>query len=71
VNRAIAEGVCEGFVHEPVLVEEREPVEARARHGDLEVIAAAGPVLDAKLAGIGKGGAKQPVQAIDGQDAPC
>jgi hypothetical protein len=46
VNRAIAEGGCEGLVDQPVLLEQRQAVEARARDRDLEVIAAAGAVLD-------------------------
>jgi carbon monoxide dehydrogenase subunit G len=54
VDRAIAERVVEGLVDEAVLLEQREPVEARARDDDLEVVASAGPVLDDELRRIGK-----------------
>ena len=52
MNRAISEGVCERLVHEPVLFDEREPVELPAPDGHLEVVAAAGPVLDRELARV-------------------
>src|SRR6187200_264429 len=39
VNRAIAEGGCEGLIDQPVLLDQRQAVEARARDRDLEVIA--------------------------------
>ena len=54
MDRAVAERLGERVVDEPVLVEEREPREARRRDGDLEVVAAARPVLDAQLARIRK-----------------
>ena len=37
-----------------MLVKEREPREARTRDGHLEVIAAAGAILDAQFACVGK-----------------
>jgi hypothetical protein len=41
VDRPVAQRLGERVVHETVLVEEREVVEARARHDHLEVIASA------------------------------
>jgi hypothetical protein len=54
MNGAIAERICERLVHEPVLLEQRQPVEARARYANLEVVAAAGAVLDDELGRFGK-----------------
>jgi len=52
VNRAIAEGGCERLIDEPVLLEQRQAVEARARDRDQEVVAAAGAVVDRELARV-------------------
>src|SRR6185436_6225872 len=49
MNGAIGEWGGERVVDEPVLLDEREPVEACARDRDLEVVAAAGAVLDRHL----------------------
>src|SRR3954453_2434506 len=46
MNGAISEGGCERVVDEAVLLDEREAVEAGARPAPLEVVAAAGAVLD-------------------------
>src|SRR3954466_7823441 len=46
MNGAISKGGCERVVDEPVLLDEREAVEAGARDAHLEVVAAAGAVLD-------------------------
>jgi hypothetical protein len=46
VNGAIRERPGEGVVDQPVLLDEREAVEAVARDGDEEVVAPAGAVLD-------------------------
>src|SRR2546429_7644404 len=54
MDGAISQGLCESLVHQTVLVEQREPVEAGARDRHLEVVAAAGAVLDPQLAGIGE-----------------
>jgi hypothetical protein len=54
VNRAIRERGRERLVHEPVLLEQRQAVEAPARDRDLEMIAAARPVLDRELRRFGK-----------------
>src|SRR5579864_7769331 len=52
-----------------MLVEQREPSEARARDGHLEVVAAARAVLDAQLAGVGKRGVQERLEAIGGHVA--
>jgi hypothetical protein len=49
VNRAISEWGCEGLVDQPVLLEQRQTVETRARDYDLKVVAAAGSVLDGEF----------------------
>ena len=50
---------CQGIVDKAVLVDEREAGEGRARHDDLEVVAAARPILDGELRGVGKGRAEK------------
>ena len=52
---AVGERTLEGGVDEPVLLDQREPGEARARDGDLEVVAAARAVLDVELGRVGEG----------------
>ncbi len=59
MNGAIGHRVCEGGVDELVLLEERQPVEARARDRDLEVVAAAGSIGDQNLRRIGKSALEQ------------
>ena len=54
MDGAVAQRLGERLVDEAVLVEQREPVEAGARHGHLEVVAAARPVLDVEHARVGK-----------------
>ena len=54
MDGAVAEGLGESLVHEAVLVEEREPIEARARDRHLKMVAASSAVLDAQLGRIGK-----------------
>ena len=49
MDGAVAKWLREGLVDETVLLEQREPVEARARHRHLKVVTAAGPVLDPNL----------------------
>jgi Lon protease-like protein len=65
VNCAVSKRLCECVIDEPVLVEEREPLEARARHDHLEVVAAAGAVLDTQLLGVGKRVAQQGFETLD------
>ena len=54
MNGAIGERGRERVVDEPVLLEQRQPVEARARDGHLEVVAAARAVLDRDLGRVRK-----------------
>ena len=59
MDRPVAEWRSKRLVDQPVLLDEREPVEAAARHCHVEVVAPAGPVLDRKLARIGERGAQE------------
>ncbi len=52
---AVGERTLEGGVDQLVLFDQREAGEARARDGDLEVVAAARAVLDVELCRVGKG----------------
>jgi hypothetical protein len=52
VNGAVGERLCERVVHEPVLVDEREAVEARARQRDLEMVATARTIEHRELVRI-------------------
>jgi hypothetical protein len=47
-----------------VLIDERQPLEAQARDGDLKVVAAACPVDDGKLRRIGKCLLKKELQRL-------
>src|SRR5262249_5858179 len=49
VDGAVAERLGQRVVYEPVLLEQRQPLEARALGGHLGMVAAAGAVLDAQL----------------------
>lgn len=69
MNGAVAEGLRERLVDQAVLVEQRQAVEARARHDHLEVIAAAGAVLDAELVRVGKRAAQQSLETFDSHSA--
>src|SRR2546423_2486380 len=71
MNGAIAEGVCERLVDEPMLVEEREAVEARARDGDLEVIPAAGAVGHVQLGRVREGLLEELPEPVDGAHRRC
>lgn len=52
MDGAVAKRLGERLVDEPVLVEQREPREARARHDHLKVVSVAGAVLDAQFVRI-------------------
>ena len=52
--------------NEPVLLDEREPLEAAARDRHLKVVAAAGPVLDRDLRRIGERVAQKRLQCLRG-----
>ena len=69
MDGAVLKRLGERLVHAAVLVEQGEPVEARAGHGDLEMVAAAGAVLDTQLRRVGERIAQQGLQAL-GHHAP-
>ena len=62
VDRPVRERLLQRSVDEPVLVDERKPVEGRSRDDDLEVIARPGPVEHRELAGVREG---LPEQALE------
>lgn len=66
MDRPVGERLGEGVVDEPVLVDERQVVEARAGDHDLEVVAGAGPVEDGQLGSVRKGLAEQLLETIHG-----
>ena len=49
MDRSVAERLGEGLVHEAVLLEQRQPLEPRARDRHLKMVAAAGAVVDPEL----------------------
>ena len=69
MDGAVSQRVSERLVHEAMLVEQREPVEARARDGHLEMVAAAGAILDAQLARVRERGAEQGFETLCGHEA--
>jgi hypothetical protein len=52
MDAPVVERRRERFIHEPVLVDERETVEATAHDRDVEVIAAAGAIDHGELARV-------------------
>lgn len=60
----VAQRLGEGVVDEAVLLDEREPLEARARERDLEVVAAAGAVLDRDLGRVGERIAQEELEGL-------
>jgi hypothetical protein len=64
VDRPVRKGGRERVVDQPVLLDERELGEAVARDRDLEMVAAAGPILDGELARIGERVAEQRFQGF-------
>jgi ATP-dependent Lon protease len=69
VDGAVPQRIRERLVDEAMLVEQRKPVEARARDGHLEMVAAARAVLDAQLARVRKRGAEQGLETVGGHAA--
>jgi hypothetical protein len=59
VDRPVAKRRSERLVDEPVLLDEREPVEAAAGDRHLEMVATARPVLDLELPRVGERGAQE------------
>src|SRR5580765_829433 len=66
VDGAVAQRLGERLVHEAMLLEQRETRKTVARDDHLEVVAAAGPILDNDLARIGKGVAQQVLESLGG-----
>ena len=66
MDGAIRERGCERVVDEPVLVDERQALEARAHDRHLEVVAAARAVDDGELCGVGKGVPEQRLERLRG-----
>ena len=62
----VAERLGKRVVHEPMLIEEREPVEARALDDDLEVVAPARAILDTQILGVGERVAQERLETVDG-----
>ena len=63
MDGAVAQRLSERVVDEPVLLDEREPREAWADNGDVEVVAASGAVYDRDLPGIRKSVSQELVEA--------
>lgn len=59
MDGAVGQRVRQCVVDETVLIDAREVGEPRGNDGDVEVVASAGAVDDAELAGIGKSPAKE------------
>ena len=57
-------GSVERRVDQLVLVDERQPVEARRLHEHVEMIAGPGAVDDAQIARVGEGIAQQRLEAL-------
>ena len=64
MDGAVAERLGERLVDQAVLVEQREPGEARRRDGHLEVVAAAGAVLDGELRRVRERVAQERLQPV-------
>src|SRR5207253_2487648 len=56
--------VGQPVVDEPMLVEQRQPVEARARNGHLEMVASARSVLDTEIGRVGERVLEQGLQGV-------
>jgi Peptidase family M28 len=64
VDGAVAQRLGERAVDEPVLLDERKPVERPVDDRDVKVVAAAGPVDDLDLLGLRKGRAEEPCKPL-------
>ena len=64
MDRPVGERLLERLVDEPMLLDEREAVEAAARDRDLEVVAPAGAVLDRELARIWERAAQERFELV-------
>src|SRR5213594_2977128 len=64
MDGAVAQRLRERLVHEAVLIEERQAVEARACHHHLEVIATSSAILDVELVRVGEGPTQQQLETF-------
>jgi hypothetical protein len=64
VDGAVRQRLRERIVDEPVLLDEREPGEARARDGDLKVVASARAILDRELGRVREGDPKELLEPV-------
>ena len=64
MDRPVAQRRLKRLVDEPVLLDERKPLEAAARDRHLEMVAATRAVLDGELARIGEGAAEKRLQRV-------
>ena len=64
MDGAVTKRLGKRLVDEAMLIDEREPCEARARDGHLKVIAASGAVLDAQLGGVGESLLEQDLEGL-------
>jgi Lon protease-like protein len=69
MDGAVAQRLGERLVDEAVLVDEGEPREARARDDHLEVVSAAGAVLDTKLVRVRERIAQEGFESLGGHSA--
>ena len=66
MDRPVSERRGERVVDEPVLLDQRQPVEATARDRHLEMVAATGPILDRDLGRVGKRVAQERLERLGG-----
>src|SRR5206468_5509760 len=66
MDGAVAQRLGQRVVDEPMLLEQRQADEAPALDGHLEMVAAAGAILDAQLGRVGKRVAEQRFEPVDG-----
>jgi Peptidase family M28 len=64
VDGAVRERLGKRTVDEPVLLDERKPLESPVDDGDVEVVAAPGPVDHLDLLGLRKGGTEKPCEPL-------
>jgi Lon protease-like protein len=69
MDGAVAQRLGERLVDEAVLIDEREPGEARARHDHLEVVSVAGAVLHAQLVRVRERIAQKGFESLGGHTA--
>ena len=71
MDRTVVQRVLERAVDELVLLDQREPAEARAGDGHVEVIAGPRPVDDPEVGRVRKGRAQQRLEALHSCETTC